>query len=216
MEGGWRDSDVLSMPCARKHCALSFDRMPMVFEELDDITRRYMLEEFEVEQASGNPYVPKILSPAGVAAFPNFMRAAIKTGNEQTLIASLAQARYWNATEAYVRNGVVRQREINVNQAAERLGLTEFNTWYVRGLAKRMIDDGMKDCEVYRAAQPKWEPAECSEHEGRIYPVADIYEGHRRRYWPEPGNPSALSIPAGPSCHHAIRRVRAGSGITSG
>ena len=36
--------------------------MAMRFEELDNITRLYMLNEFENEQSSGNPYKSKALS----------------------------------------------------------------------------------------------------------------------------------------------------------
>lgn len=182
--------------------------MGMEFEELDEITRRYMLDEFEKEQARGNPYRPKVLSEAGQSVFPNLVREAIQSGNEETLTRSLANSTYWNSTETYIRNGVTRERRVNVQQAAERLGLTEFSTWYVRGLAKRLIDEGISRCQVYRAAMPKWEPSECSVHEGKIFPVSEIYHGHRARYWPEPGNPEAMSIPFSPGCHHTIRRMQ--------
>lgn len=181
--------------------------MAMNFEELDDVTRGYMLAEFEAEESTGNPYRGKGLSAAGLGVFPSLMREAIKNGNEQTLIAALSNPAYWNPTEIYVRNGVERERNVNIRQAAERLGLTEFNTWYVRGFAKRLTNESVTHCQVYRAAMPKWEPAECSQHEGRIFPVAHIYHGHRATYWPEPGNPAAMSIPSGPNCHHTIRRV---------
>lgn len=181
--------------------------MAMNFEELDDKTRSYMLEEFEAEESGSNPYRGKGLSASGRAAFPDLMREAIKGGNEQTLIAALSNPSFWDPTETYVRDGVQRERRVNVRQAAERLGLTEFNTWYVRGLAKRLIDEGVANCQVYRAAIPKWEPAECSQHEGQVLPVKEIYRGHRARYWPEPGDAMAMSIPFGPGCHHTIRRV---------
>ena len=180
--------------------------MGMAFEELDTKTRDLMLSEFEAEQTGGNPYVSKGLSAEGRAAFPACMREAIKHGDEATLAASLTRADCWNPTEHYVRKGIHRERRVNVRQAAERLALTEFNTWYVRGLSKRLMDEGVKHCQVYRAAIPKWEPSECQIHEGRILPVEEIYRGHRVKYWPEPGNPDAFSIPFGPGCHHTIRR----------
>lgn len=92
-------------------------------------------------------------------------------------------------------------------QSAARLALTEFSTWYVRGFAKRLLDEGVAQCQVYRGAQPKWEPGECADHEGRVVPVQSIYDSHRARYWPEPGDAAAFSIPFGPSCHHVIRRM---------
>jgi hypothetical protein len=181
--------------------------MAMRFEELDDITRRYMLSEFEDEQSSGNPYRSKALSQKGLEVFPDLVREAMKSGDEQTLTRAISDRNYWKPTETYERNGIIRSRNVNIRQASERLGLTEFNTWYVRGLAKRLMVEGVSKCQVYRGAIPKWEPAECSVHEGKIYEVKEIYDGHRVRYWPEPGKPQLMSIPYGPGCHHTIRRV---------
>ena len=181
-------------------------RMAMNFEELDEATRRCMLQEFEIEIASQNPYFGRNLSAAGRAAFPEMMREAINRGNEETLGAALNRADLWNEMETYERNGVVRERRINVRQASERLALTEFNTWYVRGLSRRLIDEGVTHCQAYRAAQPKWEPADCTAHENQVFIVREIYDGHRARYWPVI-NENAVSIPFGPGCHHTIRRV---------
>jgi hypothetical protein len=180
----------------------------MNFEELDGRTREYLIAEFEVEEASGDPYRGERLSPAGRAAFPELMREALRNGNEGSLLAALYDARYWNQTEPYVRNGIARTRNINMQQAAEQLSLSEFNTWYVRGLAKRLLDEGELECQAYRGAQPKWEPADCAAHEGQIFRVVDVYNGHRSAYWPKPGNRDAFSIPFNPGCHHTIRRVR--------
>lgn len=76
------------------------------------------------------------------------------------------------------------------------------------GLAHRLVSEGETECEVYRASEPKFKHASCSVHEGRAYPLPSIIDGHRAGYWPEPGDPEKLSIPAGPGCHHTIRRVR--------
>jgi len=181
--------------------------MAMHYEELDDQTRGYMLSEFEAEQASGNPYLSKALSPAGLEFFPDLMREAIKSGNERSLARALEREDLWKAEETYTRGGVTRSRKRNILQSAVRLALTEFSTWYVRGLARRLLDEGIEECEVCRGEQPKWEPGECAEHEGRIVPVREIYDNHRARYWPEPGDETAFSIPFGPGCHHVIRRV---------
>ncbi len=134
------------------------------------------------------------------------MRVAIAEGNEQTLSAAMRQPGYWQPMETYVLKGVTRERNVNVAQATERLCLTEFNTWYVRGLAARLLEEKVTHCQAYRADTPKWEPGECSAHEGQVYTVQQIYDGHRRRYWPEPGDTTVDSIPFGPGCHHTIRR----------
>lgn len=179
----------------------------MHYTELDEKTRSIMLSEFDAEQAGGNPYRSKALSLRGDQVFPQLMRDAIRQGTEVSLASALADASLWNPMETYVRDGISRERKRNVQQSAERLATTEFSTWYVRGLAKRLLDEGVKNCQVYRGAQPKWEPGECSEHEGRIVDVKTIYDNHRARYWPEPGNKAKFSVPFAPGCHHLIKRV---------
>lgn len=181
--------------------------MTMHYEELDPATREYMLNEFEHEQASGSPYISKALSPRGLHAFTGAMRDAITSGNEESLTRALDRADLWEPEESYTRDGVTRSRKRNIPQTATRLALTEFSTWYVRGLAKRLLDEGVERCQVYRGEQPKWEPGECANHEAQIVAVREIYDGHRARYWPEPGDSAAFSIPFAPGCHHVIRRV---------
>lgn len=181
----------------------------MNFTELDGRTREWMLERFEAEEATDAPYRSPVLSDAGLAAWPDLMRQAIHDpdGNEVTLATSLNTAGYWNPTETYVRDGVARERKVNVAQVSQRLATTEFNTWYAAGLAHRLVDEGERDCLVYRAGQPKWEHASCSQHERQIYPLADVIDGHRIGYWPPPGVDGQFAIPAGPGCHHTLQRV---------
>lgn len=177
--------------------------MAMNFEELNEQTRQRMLDEFEQEQAGPQPFVSKRLTPAGKAAFPELMRKAILEGNEETLEAELADSSFWYPTETNVSG----ERKVNIRQAKERLARNEFNTWYVRGFARRLLDEGVAECQIYRAAPPKWDIAACSEHEGEIRPVQEVYDGHRAKYWPPPGDPEADSIPFQPGCHHTIKRI---------
>jgi hypothetical protein len=181
----------------------------MIFTELDGTTREWMLRRFEAEESGGNPYRSEVLSQLGLAQWPDIMRQAITDpdGSEVTLAAALNRPDYWRATETYVRNGMAHQRSVNPTQASDRLAITEFNTWYVAGLAARLHEEDETRCRVYRAEIPKWQPAGCSVHEGQTYAVAEIIAGHRIGYWPPPGVQGQLSIPAGPGCHHTIERV---------
>lgn len=177
------------------------------FEELDAITRKWMLEEFLNEEKSGKPYRSARLSEEGLEIFSKEFEKAIREGNEETLAQALSNPKYWRPTETYVRSGRSHSRQINPIKAAEFLAKTEFNTWYTRGIARKLLEEGEEDCQIIRVAEA-WEPREeCLIHEGKICKVLDIYEGHRVRYWPPPGNPSAFSIPAGTNCHHSIRRL---------
>lgn len=174
--------------------------MGMAFEELDEITRRFMLEEFQREE-DDHPYRGKLLSVAGSAAWPKLMTEVIQHGNDDTLMDALDVAAYWTSVDA---GGST----VNRGQRAESLAVSEFNTWYVRGLAARLMSEGIDECQVYRAGLPRGTASrECSRHENLIYPVKVLYDGHRARYWPEPGDKSIFAIPYHSGCHHSIRRV---------
>jgi hypothetical protein len=177
----------------------------MAFEDLDSATRIEMMNEYDAEVNGGSPYTSKALSALGRSTFPELLRNAIRSGNEESLALSLLRPELWNPTETYLRAGIARERKVNISQAAQRLALTEFNTWYVRGFAGRLMKEGVTHCQAYRAAEPKWEPSDCSAHEGQVFLVEDIYRAHRARYWPVE-NANAVSIPFGPGCHHTIRR----------
>jgi hypothetical protein len=190
--------------------------MAMNFRDLDDLTRGYMLSEFDAEQSGANPFRSRGLSVGGIHTFSDLIREAISHGNEETLALRFNNWGYWNTMESYTLKGVTRERKVNLAQTSERLALTEFNTWYVRGFAKRLLDEQVITCEVYRAAEPKWAVAGCTAHEGRTFLVQDVYNGHRATYWPEPGNPTALTIPFGYGCHYTIGRTTHAALATSG
>lgn len=178
-----------------------------MFEELDDTTRRYMLEEFQKEEKSGNPYRSSRMSAEGLANVARHMEDAIKSGNENTLAASLSNRNYWKQYETRRGKNTTSQVEINPIEAAKVLGLTEFNTWYVRGVAKRLMDEGQKYCEIYRSESADKPRCQCSIYEGQKIELQKIYEGHRAKYHPV-ANYGAFSIPSGPNCHHTIKRIK--------
>jgi hypothetical protein len=183
--------------------------MPMFYEELDDKTRSLMLKEFEAELASGHPYISKGLNDKGWAAFPDLMRAVIETGTEVPLINSLNDSGLWKPTEIHTKNGVITEKPRNISESSGCLGLGEFSTWYVRGLSRRLLDEGEMQCQIYRGEAPRYEPCECSIYVGAVVSAQLFYDIHRARYWPEPGNKDALSVPFEPWCHHVIRTIKA-------
>jgi hypothetical protein len=182
--------------------------MAMNYEELDEKTRLVMLQEFEDEQAGGTPYVSKGLNNNGCVAFPGLMRAAIKSGNEVSLSKALNDAVLWKPFTIDINTGGQTNKPRNIPESAAMLGLGEFSTWYVRGLARKLLNEGQAKCQIYRGEAPIDGPGECSKYEGMIVETQLIYDNHRARYWPLPGNPDALSVPFGPFCHHVIRRMK--------
>lgn len=177
--------------------------MALEFSELNSRTRDFMLREFDAEQAGGLPYEPRVLSAHGLNEWPGLMREAINRGNDETLTAALrSESALLNSHETWAK-GV---RVVNHFQASERLAMGEFNTAYVRGLTALLLEEGVDQVEVYRAAPPKWQSADCAAHEGVSVSAQKVYDGHRSRYWPVEDS-SAFSIPFHAGCHHSVRRL---------
>lgn len=179
----------------------------MKFEELDAKTRQYMLEEFQKEEKSGNPYRSESMNGDGLKNVAQIVENAITNGNETTLASALSKPTYWKSSTTVHRGDTVYQRKIDPKTAANIFALTEFNTWYVRGLAKKLMDEKIEKCEVYRAQSADQPRCECSKYESQPIDVKKIYDGHRVKYHPTK-NSLAFSIPSGPNCHHTIRRLK--------
>jgi len=181
----------------------------MNFEELDEKTREYMLKEFQAEESSGKPYRSKRLISKGLEVFPKLMDKAIKEGNEVTLAKDLNDPSYWKPSEeSHSSKGTSFPRSIDPLVASETLALSEFSTWYTRGLSKKLLDEGVEYCEVYRADMAEEPRCECTKWEGLKIDVQKAYDGHRKRYHHMEIDRKAFSIPSGTNCHHSIRRVK--------
>jgi len=170
-----------------------------------------MLTEFKDELAA-SPYRPKTLSDEGWRQFPRVMEQAINSGDDVTLAQTLNRTGFFRDTQRRAKARMIRVRT-NPGNASKTLALTEFNTWYVRGLCRRLVDEGVKSCEVYRAGPATNPRCECTGWEGRVFSVRGVYDGHRARYHGAGANPRALSIPSGPNCHHSIRRLANSAGV---
>lgn len=172
----------------------------MNFEDRSPIVQAAMVARFE-EELVGRPFQSAVMTDEGWAAFPDLMRAAINDGDEVTLARALTIPAYWKAQDK-------RGAHVNMKASAERLGLTEFNTWYVAGLADVLVSEGETHCRVYRAECPDGEEGACSQHEEQVYSLTDVIAGHRLGYWPRTGKPvrGGFSVPAQANCHHTIGR----------
>ena len=178
----------------------------MKFEQLDSKTREYMIAEFVKEQESQNPYISTELNELGRSEFVKIMKNNINTGNEISLKEELSDKSFWKESGIRNRAGKEYTYRINPVNSAERLALTEFNTWYVKGLATRLLDEGESKCSIYRADTAVEPRCECTKWEDMQFDLKTIIEGHRKRYHGSNIDKSAMSIPSGPNCHHTIRK----------
>lgn len=175
-------------------------------KDLDMPTRVAMLAEFEDE--GGAPYsaISEYLSPVGVLAFPLLMRAAMRSGNEMSLVRAFSVPQYWTSASRCIGPASPADTPTEFLEAAVQLGLREFNSWYVRGLARRLIEEGATRCQVVRATPTPCEGAECDLSDGGVFETSEIYLGCRARLG-HSGSADGKPVPAGDGCYHTIRRL---------
>lgn len=179
----------------------------MDYDELDETTRKWMLEEFNNEQSQKEHFQSKLLNQRGLEAFPDVMRKAIQSGNIESLAKDLSNFSFWNPSKPRkTKNGII-QISINPETEAKMLAHSEFNTMYTRGFARRLKEEGEENCEIYRADRANQQNCECTKLEGTTQPVQKLYDGHRAKYFPK-DNFGAFSIPSVVYCHHTIRRIK--------
>ncbi len=190
--------------CLESDDGRAFSEVPLLyhFEELDDITRKWMLIEFEQEEQN-RPYRGPGLSTSGIGEYHHLMQNAIQSGNEETLAQSLNHPEIWVEFEPSPQGGV---RKVIPDKASVTLARHEFNLWYVRGLSRRLMEEGEEYCQIYKASQLP-EPCDaCAMFENKVFKVRFVYNGHRARQGIDPSK-EKFSIPYSEHCHHSIRRL---------
>jgi hypothetical protein len=153
----------------------------------------------------------KALTDAGWEAFGDAMPRALEEQNDDWLYATMDRAACW-ATRLPRRGRGGRgwtTYAVNRPEHLRRLCFGEFNIAYIRGLAHALGDRGETHAVVYRAGDAAEPRADCTAWEGTQVPLSQVIAGHRARYWPPPGDPSAWSLPTGVNCHHSIHAVGA-------
>jgi hypothetical protein len=158
---------------------------------------------------SGRPY-GKQLTDAGWDSFSVSMIEALAEHDDEWLCEQMSDLSYWDTHLARNTKQGVKLVEYNKPEAIQKLCLGEFNIAYIRGLATALIARGETECVVYRADSAYIPRGECSRWEGKQFPLQDVIDGHRARYWPPgEGDRTIFSVPSGPNCHHSIKAVDA-------
>jgi hypothetical protein len=124
--------------------------MPLNLENLEPATRRYMLDEFEDDRASGALYLSPQLSESGATRYEMLLRDSLAHGTD----ASLAEALL--ACAAVLPLGRwPHSKEVGGGDAALQATITlaerEFHRFYLRGLCRRALAEGLMSVIIYRA-----------------------------------------------------------------
>ncbi len=115
------------------------------FDNLDETTRRYMLIEVEQAIKTSQLHLSQRFTLQGRERYPDLLREAVRTGNEDSLTTALQQC--FAEREPYSTG----TRRVPIN-AAFTFAAGQFNAFYMRGVCHRAIQAGIQ-VEVYRAKE---------------------------------------------------------------
>jgi hypothetical protein len=168
---------------------------------LDSTTRAYMLMEFEAACRMNKYFLPKALTEIGRLALRSIIADAIRNGTEKLFCARISNPIYWKPRIQLHEHSANRKR---FDSQVEVYAETEFNYWYVRGYAKRLISENVELCQIQRLAPSKLPCGYCMKWENRIVPVSLVYHGSIYSHWFEKPRRGIVCIPAHLGCKHAI------------
>ena len=174
--------------------------MGLRYENLDDITRKYMLEEIDMDIRSDKVYRSSYLTQSGQGDFPELMRQAAETGNDDTLATSLKGKFNRTTQRKRPKNAGYYTADVPMN-AAEVLSESEFNRYFCRGLCRRAMGESIARLQVFRAKAVAAPRPESERKIGLLVEPSITLIDIRKSQ--EHGVEMALGIPPGP-----------GSGIT--
>jgi hypothetical protein len=176
--------------------------MALYLENLDERTRQLMLDELEYDIAHNQLHISPFLSGQGQRDYAQLIREAIQSGTDQTLAEALKVHRRINRTQPRRQPKGGYSIASTPENAAEVLAESEFNRYYIRGLARRAIEDGIPELVIYRAKPAKTPRPESEARIETALSPQDLLDDLREH----PGDePPALGVPSGPNSGLSVR-----------
>jgi hypothetical protein len=173
--------------------------MSFTFQNLDSVTRKYMLQELDTDISNGNLYLSKRLTSYGQQRYPALIREAIE-GHDDVWLAQRLQLYMSDRTSRRTRGGATTVAKVPYD-AHETLAEGEFNRYYMRGVCARAIAEGIESVEVYRGKQVSQPRSESQARIGQRIPPQALLSDLRASI----GTDAALGLPSGPNSGLTIR-----------
>jgi hypothetical protein len=170
------------------------------YENLTPDVRGFMVEEIKMAAADGSIYISPWLNVKGAADWAGLLQAAAEKGTDDTLAAELRMSRLEHTAQRRKPKGGYTTYTVPVT-AAETVAEGEFNRFYVRGLCRFALANGIPALEVYRAKQVAVPRADSQAKLGTHVNPAAILQDLRT----SPGVEPALGLPPGPNSGLTLR-----------
>lgn len=169
--------------------------MGLNYVNLDDQTRKFMVEEIDTDVANETIYLSSYLSDAGLADWATLLRTAAERHDDGWLAEQLrGTGRLKHVTERRKPKGGYTTVKVPVT-APETMAEGEFNRFYVRGLCRRAIEEGIDQVIVYRAKEVMNPRPDSQAKIGSEYDPTTLLADLRATIGVEP----ALGLPPGPN-----------------
>lgn len=174
--------------------------MPLHYENLDEVTRKFMQEEIESDASSNKIYISPRLTEEGGVLWPDLLLHAAMSGSDATLAAELRRQRLLKEKETRHSKQGTTIRAVPVN-APETLSEGEFNRYYVRGICLRAINEGTPEVTVYRSRLSSNPRPESEDKIGTVIDAHILLNDLREHI----GVDTALGLPPGPNSGLSVR-----------
>lgn len=179
--------------------------MGLSLADLTDGTRRYMVEEVDADIQEGTLYLSPRLTSDGLRQYPELLRDACARHDDDWLAGELQARGLMRLTEERRMKSGTTMVKVPVT-APTTLAEGEFNRYYLRGLARLAIENGVPGVEVYRAKPVERPRAESEVLIGRIFDARKLLVDIRS----SGGFDTLLGLPPGPNSGLSARLPRSG------
>lgn len=167
--------------------------MKFEFKNLDEVTRKLMLDEVNLDIVSKQLYLSKRFNDTGEKLYPKILTKALTSGDEQSLADDLKQYNCFKShEERKTKTGVT---QVKVPETANTtFAESEFNRFYIRALCLRAIE-AKQLLTVYRARSSDNPRPESEMMIGSKVDPNKLLDDLRRNI----GFETTLGLPAGPN-----------------
>lgn len=174
--------------------------MPLDLVDLDDRTRKLMLDEMNADVSAGRLFVSGRLNTAGQTNWAALLKQAVQVADDAWLANSLRNGQMASHESRRTPSGGMTTAKVPVT-APEMLAEGEFNRFYIRALCLRAVADGITSLVVYRARASANPRPESEMRIGqRVDPQALLADLRAH-----PGVDTALGLPPGPNSGLSVR-----------
>jgi hypothetical protein len=166
---------------------------------LDDRSRKHMLEEIEADIHADKLYYSSYFSEKGKADWPVLLKSAVQKGTDDSLASEIrSHGRLNETTQRKKPSGGFTTAKVP-NTAHETLSEGQFNRYYMRAVCRRALEDKIPHVIVYRAKETEHHRAESDAMEGKQFDPASVLADLRENVGTDkssgfPGPNSGMSI----------------------